>query len=443
MWALTLGSQSKPGYAARQKKPNIVLIMADDLGYECLSSYGSTSYRTPNLDGLAATGVRFARAYSTPTCTTTRVQMMTGQYPFRNGWAKNIWNLPKEERVVDPSTPNLAHVLKAAGYSTAVAGKWQLALLEDHPDHAKDFGFDEHCLWAWKLDNEKKTSRYWSPGVWRNGKLVKDLSKPDVLSLRYLKSLISEETEVFGPDYFADYLIDFMTRQGDRPFFAYYPMALTHKPFIETPDNKGVSGLKNGDPRLFVGMVEYMDKIVGRISKALDNLGLRENTLIIFTADNGSPKDVTSRMGDIEIQGGKTQLIEAGTRVPLIVNWKGVAASGNVCEDLVDLSDIFPLLTEVADAAIPSGHKIDGRSFLQQILGKTGNPREWVFSQVNERYAVRGKDWKLLMDGDLFNMKDDPFEKNPITIARDSSESAAAREKLAGVLSSFGLGSGP
>ena len=439
------------------RKPNIIFIMADDLGYECLGCNGGTSYKTPHLDALAAGGVRFTGAHCTPLCTPTRVQVMTGQYPFRNGWPMGIWTLPRAKQVLDPKLPNFAHVLKAAGYATAVAGKWQLARFEDHPNHARQCGFDEHCLWTWLYGpgGGKNPPRYWKPYIWQNGKLNEDVQKDDV----------------FGPDVCTDFLIDFMRRNKDKPFFAYYPMLLTHLPLVPTPANRGQAAAgkagpkkKAKDPRLFAGMVEYADALVGRIVAALDKLGLRENTLIVFTGDNGTPRGITSRMGRRVVKGGKGSMADTGSHVPLIANWVGTAtkaapldtpvavrgvsngapldtpvavrgvSNGAVCDDLVDFSDVLPTFADAAGAAVPRGHTLDGRSFLPQLRGRTGNPRDWVYIQLGKRWAVRTKQWKLHSSRRLFGLTADPLEQSPILPEADTPQSAAARKALRAAL---------
>ena len=423
----------KPFGTGIESKPNIVFIMADDLGYECLGCNGGTSYRTPNLDRLAASGVRFTNCFSTPLCTPTRMQVMTGQYPFRNGWPSGIWTFPREQWALDLTGPNFAHILRAGGYRTAVAGKWQLAFFQDHPDHARRSGFDEHCLWTWKYEEKKDgnedgkkkistPSRYWEPYVWENGKRNEAVKKEDS----------------FGEDIFTDYLIDFFRRNKDRPFFAYYPMTLPHGPFVETPDTIGTEGnSKRSRQERFAGMVAYMDRKVGQIVSALDKLGLRENTLVVFTGDNGTCKKITTMMGKHVVKGGKGLMTDTGTHVPLVASWGGQAAKGAVCEHLIDLSDMLPTFVEAAGAQVPEDHFLDGRSFLPQIRGEKSNPRDWVFLQVDDNQAVRTHRWKLFANGKLFDIQNDPLERSPIRSDQDSKESKAVRKQLEAALKSL------
>ncbi len=403
-------------------KPNIVLIMADDLGYECLGCYGGTSYSTPNLDKLAATGVRFDHCYSQPLCTPSRVKIMTGRHNFRNY---------KVFGMLDPKEKTFAHVLRKAGYSTCAAGKWQLYGRSEGwvgagstPGQA---GFDRYCLWQIK----ERDSRYWDP------KLKIDDKPLDVYEDEY------------GPDVFCDYIRNYIEKHKNGPFFIYYPMCLTHSPFLPTPDTPGAQDKRNRqDTAYFADMVAYMDKAVGRIVDKLDELGIRDNTLVLFTGDNGSPMGITSKVGDRIIHGGKSLTTDAGTHVALVANWQGVTPAGAVCDDLVDFSDFLPTLAEAGGAALPRDVTIDGRSFLPQLKGQKGNPREWIFvgypgkrpykhDRLKPRRFARDKRWKLYGDGRFFDIKNDPLEENPLDVAELAPEPAAAYEKFEKVLASY------
>jgi arylsulfatase A len=401
-------------------RPNIILIMADDQGYECLGTYGSASYKTPVLDKLAATGMKFEHCYSQPLCTPTRVQIMTGRYNFRN-YIK-FGNF-------DYTETTFAHVLKDAGYATCVAGKWQL--IGAGAEAPYKAGFDEYSLWHMEDVFSPKGSRYRNPKIIQNGELLENLQGE------------------YGPDVVSDYINGFIERNKRNPFFVYYPMILTHSPFEPTPDSPEW-GQDVSDKRFYVDMVEYMDKIIGRITQKIDDLGLRENTLILFTGDNGSPKGIPSQMQDgSTIDGGKGLTTDAGTHVALIANWKGTTATGKVCSDLVDFSDILPTLAHVGDASLPKGITIDGRSFLPQLRGQKGNPRDWIFCWYQRdpggqlhRFA-RDKRWKLYDQtttaraGKLFDITTDPLEENPIEPGQPPDEAAHARGRLQAVLDSM------
>jgi len=373
-------------------KPNILLIMADDLGFEGLGCYGGTSYATPNLDALARGGTMFANCHSTPKCSPSRVTIMTGRYTFRT---TTKWGHIPDSEVTFGS------VLAAAGYKTALAGKWQMALQKDNPKHLAQKGFEQSCVWAWH-----EGPRYWKPVIYRNDKILGGTS------------------ERYGPDVYTDFLVDFMKTNRENRFLAYYPMCLTHFPKGDEP--KG----PDGKWETFKEMVENMDRKVGELVAALDKLGLRENTLILFTTDNGSPTKVTSRMGDREVRGGKAKLTDAGTHVPLIANWAKTTPAGTVCQDLIDFSDFMPTLAELAGGNLPD-IKIDGTSFVPQLKGKKGNPREWIYTEYSGKSWARTKQWKLYRDGRLYDMKNDPLEKAPVGKAPASAE---IRSKLQSIL---------
>jgi arylsulfatase A-like enzyme len=400
--------------------PNIVFIMADDLGFEGLSCYGSTTYQTPNLDALAETGIRFTRCFSTPLCTPSRVQILTGKYNFRNY---------TEFGSLRPGETTFARLLREAGYVTCAAGKWQLA---GHYEGSRykgagtlpaDAGFDEHCLWQ----VDQLGSRYWDPLLQQDGVQLEGLEG------RY------------GPDVVCDFVVDFIRRHREDRFFAYYPMILTHSPFVPTPlDEPGPEERLSRDARHFVSMVAYMDVLVGRIVKALDDMGLRESTLVVFTCDNGSPREITSGMNGRAIAGMKGFTTDAGTHVPLIVSRPGRVLPGRTCDDLIDFTDFLPTLLQAAGIEPPPSLGLDGRSFLPQVLGFPGDPREWIFCHYDPRWGpwtlkryAQDKRWKLYGDGSLFDLQSDPREERPLSAERLDGGAVDARIKLQRVLDSM------
>jgi arylsulfatase A len=397
-------------------RPNIVLIMADDVGSEVLGCYGGTSYQTREIDSLADTGTRFTNCFSMPVCHPSRQAIMSGQYPFRHPTAWGSW---------PDGVATFGHVLKQAGYATAVAGKWQLVLQKNNPTHPAQLGFDESAVFGWH-----EGPRFHNPMIYRNGVVWEEKRKPDV----------------YGPEVYTEFLVDFMARNKDRPFFAYYPMALCHE--ISDDFQPVPPPGPDGRYRSFAEMVNDMDAAVGRIVDAIDGLGLRRETVILFTTDNGSPikyltgversggkivrhhKPVISMLGDKAVAGGKGRMTDAGTRVPLLVSWPGITPKGRTCNDLIDFSDFLPTLAELAGAPLPSDGALDGQSFAPQLRGEPGSPRPWVFCEHKGKRWVRNQRWKLYDDGRLIDVDDDPLEKSPIGSESEPPQGTLAREVL-------------
>lgn len=418
------------GHLAAADKPNIVLIMADDVGIEGLGCYGGLSYKTPSLDQLAREGIRFTHAYAQPLCTNTRIQLMTGKYNHRNWLAFGL---------LDPKEKTIGHWMKEAGYKTCIAGKWQLQSYDppDYPGAEKrrgkgmkveDAGFDEVCLWH-TGHTEAKGSRYADPVILQNGKFRTDLKG------RY------------GPDVWVEYINDFMERSRSEPFFVYYAMALPHWPMVPTPDSpewKDPAQRNTEDVRFVKDMIQYMDKCVGRIVDKIDDLGLRKKTLVVFYSDNGTHRKVVSQSKSGPVTGGKGLTTDAGTHVPLIVRRPGTITTG-LNDDLVDSTDFIPTLLEAAGRPLPLEVKLDGRSFYPQLLGKSGNPRDWIYCFYDPRPGwdkdhftrivfARDKRYKLYEDGRLFDVPSDKLEESPLSRKADMPRTRDARQRLEKVL---------
>lgn len=397
-----------------ESRPNIVLIMADDFGYECVTANGGQSYQTPNLDRLAAAGLRFTQCHVQPLCTPTRVQLMTGLYNVRN--YINFGTLLRKETT-------FAHLLKRSGYATGICGKWQLGRESDSPQH---FGFDESCLWQ----HTRRPPRYANPGLEFNG-VEKDFTDGQ-----------------YGPTIVNDFALDFITRHKDHAFFLYYPMMLTHDPFQPTPDSpdwdpKAIGEGVNKHLKHFADMTAYMDKMVGQVDARLAELGIRDNTLLLFVGDNGTHSTVTSRFQGSDYRGGKGTTKQSGTHVPLIASWPAALKSARVSSDLISSVDFLPTLCEAAGVAPPQ--PCDGVSFLPQLRGQRGNPRQWLYSWYSPRQQIDltvrefafDQHYKLYRDGRLFDLQSDPLEQQPLEAASLSEEAARAADKLRGVLAQF------
>ena len=385
------------------EKPNIVLILADDMGYECLGAYGST-YSTPNLDRMAEEGILFTHAYAQPLSTPSRVELMTGRYNHRNYVEFGFLNQDQQ---------TFGNVAKEAGYRTCIAGKWQLGANSALPGH---FGFDRYCLWQLNYRRSRNGERYADPLIEADGKMLE--RNPDS----------------YGPDIFESYIEDFIDENKEEPFFVYWPMALVHDPFVVTPDSPEWNSDEDRyakDNRHFPEMVSYCDKLVGRLISYLKDNGLYENTLIIFVGDNGTNRKIVTRMKDgSEIQGGRQ-------------------GAPDICSDLIDFSDFLPTLAQAMGYRNGWVRGSDGRSFLPQIEGRKGNPREWVFChydsffqgadkpEKNAKRFIRNHTYKLYSTGDFFNVADDPAEQHEILPGEGSREAERDRRSLAKELARF------
>lgn len=408
---------------AQKSQPNIVLILADDLGYECISANGGTSYKTPNIDKLASQGVRFENYHSQPVCTPTRVQFMTGQYNVRN--YLNFGTLRRDQTT-------FANILKNAGYKTAIAGKWQLGEEKDSPQH---FGFETSCLWQQSLnrtDREGHDNRYSNPVVQINGEI---------------KSYSNGE---YGPDVFSDFLCNFIEENKNSPFLTYYPMVLTHCPFMPTPDSKDWeptdkgSLTYEGETKYFPDMVAYMDKIVGKIVAKIEALGLSENTIIIFTGDNGTEGSIVSALNGKSYKGGKGSTKDNGTHTPLIIRWDKLISAGKVSQNLVDCSDFLPTLCEVAKVKIPDNLNIDGVNILPHLLGESEVTRDWIYCWYTKsgrldvvKELVRNEKYKLYKTGEFYNVLDDFQEKNPIAFESLDAKTKELHQQFSGVFKKY------
>jgi arylsulfatase A len=394
-------------------RPNVVLVMADDLGYETIGANGGTSYRTPTLDRLAAGGVRFDHCFAQPLCTPTRVQLMTGAYNVRNYITFGQ---------MDPTLTTFGNLFQQAGYVTGIAGKWQLGRDLELP---RKFGFTEYCLWQ----HTRRPPRYANPGLEING-VERNFSNGE-----------------YGPDLVNDFARAFITRHKDRPFFLYYPMLLTHAPYQPTPESedwnpKAIGEKINDHPGHFNDMVVHMDRLVGKLLATLDEHKLREKTLVIFVGDNGTKRGTRSMMGDREIIGGKGTTTAAGMHVPLIVSWPGKIRTGEVCHDLIDSTDFLPTLCDAAEIVPPAELRIDGRSFLPQLRGETGRPRSWIYSWYSPRgEALRefafNERYKLYRTGEFYDLNQDIGEEHPLAPAARTADAQDAARLLEAALAGF------
>jgi len=386
-----------PSVAPDPVRPNIICILSDDVGLGNIGCYGG-HFKTPNIDALAAGGTRFEHCFANPLCGPSRATILSGRYVFRTGMLTN-----QSGGTLSPAKETLTpKVLKPAGYVTAQVGKWSQLPLQP-----ADWGFDEYMRF-------QGSGKYWSS---QERAYTQD-GQEKALGDRYL------------PDVMHEFLVDFMTRHKDQPFYVHYAMSHMHGKILRTPDSAA------GDAQHYADNNAYMDKLVGQLVAALDKLGLRERTLIVFTGDNGTARQGAdgATVDDRELSGKKGSMFEGGSRVPLIVNWKGVTPAGRVLKDLTDFSDFLPTFAELGGAKLPENAKIDGHSFAPQIKGQPGQPREWIYVQLGDKRYTRSLRWKLTGDGNLFDMKEAPFKEIAVPVDTADEEAKAGRLQLQAAL---------
>ncbi len=401
------------------QRPNIIYILADDLGWSDTGVYGSQYYETPNIDRLASEGIRFTQYHNCPNCQPTRAALMTGQYPPRTG-VYTVGGIDRFNWKSRPLRPvdnaeslrldriTIAEQLKSAGYVTGIFGKWHLGQKGKH--HPSQRGFDEAIVTMGQHYNFKT-----DPAV------------------EYPKG-------TYLADFLTDRAIDFIHRKRSQPFFLYLAHFGVHSPIVAKPElhdrfrtKAPIAGHKNPT---YAGMIYSIDESVGRIMKALDELELTDNTVVIFSSDNGGVggyvREGLKQSGDVTdnapLRSGKGSLYEGGVRDPLIVRWPGIAEAGRVCDVPTIHVDLFPTLCEIASAELPQ-QVLDGESLVPLLRSGDGTLRRTAIFQHFPGYLGAGQgtwrttpvgtiqkgDWKLLEffeDGrlELYNLRQDVGE---------------------------------
>ncbi|MFA6544757.1 MAG: sulfatase-like hydrolase/transferase [Limisphaerales bacterium] len=391
--------------ALKPVRPNILFILADDLGIDGVSCYGADRRRTPEIDRLAASGTRFETCYAAPVCGPSRCLLMTGRYAFRTGGLVNESWRPGGPGARPAGEQPVAKLLKQAGYATGMAGKWRQ--LGETP---REWGFDEYST------DPSPAGWYWQATHLKNGAEVK----------------VPEGT--YAPDVIQNFTVDFIRSHKGHPFFFYYSMHLVHRPILNTPDSPkdAVSGKEN--PERYDDNIAYMDKQVGGIVAELEKLGLREKTLVIFSGDNGSHQQYAAPVRGRKLNGHKGTMLEGGSRVPFIASWPGTTPAGKVSQDIVSFADPHATFLELAGVKPPEGVKFDSHSFAPQLRGARGAPRGWAYVQYGGNWFVREPGFKMNEAGELFDMSDAPFVEKPVAPGADTAQSRAARARLDAVL---------
>lgn len=390
--------------AFAQQQPNIVLIMADDLGYGSLGCYGHPEIKTPNIDALAATGIRFTDFHSNGAmCTPTRAALMTGRYQQRCAWvpdteltplfrkqrAENLkqrwaWGVSRDELF-------LPELLKQSGYRSTLIGKWHLGY--DRKFHPMSQGFDEfRGFIGGAVDYHSHVSEAGSKELdwWKNEQIANE--------------------EGYATDLLTRYATEFISENKQRPFFLYLAHGAPH-----TPLQGRQAGQKKPATKEYQEMIEVLDESVGAVVQSLRKHGLEKNTLLIFCSDNGSapPKGFAANGS---LQGNKGSMLEGGHRVPFIANWPGVIPGGRTSGEVVMSMDLLPTFARLAGASTPEKHKIDGINLVPILKGEAKAPPRNLHWLFGDAWAIRKGSWKLIGTGDrpqsLYQLEDDLSEKN-------------------------------
>ena len=427
------------GFAA----PNILLIVADDLGYTDLACYGSRFYETPQIDALAAQGMKFTQGYACgPNCTPTRAALLSGQYGARTGiytvgdiarfnWQSRPLRPVDNVQTLPRRAVSLATALQAAGYVTGLVGKWHLG--GGPGAHPLDQGFAE--FFGFLGGAHTYTD---GRGITRN--------RSPITESAYLTTAFGREAE------------DFIRRHRDQPFFLQLAFNAVHTPLQAPPDRmapfSGKPPAGGHQNATYAGMLAALDEQVGRVLAQLKELQIEERTLVIFTSDNGGvggyrreriqAEDITD---NAPLRGGKGMLYEGGLRVPYLFRWPGQIAAGSTCDTPINSVDLYPTLLEVAGAAPPRDWMLDGRSYLGLLRGQPATARPplfWHFPgylgaggdtwRTLPVGALRAGDWKLMEffeDGrlELYNLREDPGERHN-RVAESPAQAAALHRML-------------
>ena len=401
--------------AAAFAKPNIIIILSDDIGYEIPTYTGGESYSTPNLDYMAANGTQFTQSHTAPLCFPSRAMLLTGKYNFRN---YTTWG------VLETKNRTFANLAKQAGYTTCMAGKWQC---DGGGPSITAFGFEKYLVsnpYEYDYIDSGAIRFYKDPMLFENG--------------AYWPT--SKTKGKYGDDLIRDYMFKFIDSvKTIKPFFIYWAPNLVHEPFCPTPDDpqfatwNSKQAKKPGDTIYFPSMVKYQDKLIGQLRQKLVDAGIANNTIIIWQGDNGTDADIHSKWKGQVIGGSKSSSTEAGTHVPMLAYCPGKIPAGLVDTSLISLVDYMPTVADLMQTSIPITYgKQDGISFAPQFSGDFSNVRPWIFCHfrgagANENKPMNLRRWmnddtykqydslpNLGFSKKFFNIRLDPAEKKAI-----------------------------
>ncbi len=387
----------EPAKSTDAKKPNIIFILADDLGYAEIGCNGSDNYKTPNIDKLGSQGMRFTHAYANPLSGPSRAVLLSGRYNFRTG----ATNQDACSEIFSANEKLIPFYLKDAGYISTSIGKWGQLPLDP-----SDYAFDDYL-------------RFYGSGVYWSTPEKKQKYKLNGMDL------MLKDNE-YMPDLMHRQMVDFLTKNQKNPFFVYYSLSHVHGEIVKTPESKA-------DTKDFYDdNLVYMDNLVGKLRTELDRLKLSDNTILIFFSDNGTanPRANAATIGGRRLSGQKGSMLEGGSLEPLLIYWPGVTPKGKVCDDLISSTDFIPTFAEIAGTTLPKDIILDGQSFNAQLHGQKGTPRTSLFVQLANNYWVRSMDWKLNQSGELFDMSKAPFEEPLVPADTKNPDALAARQTL-------------
>ncbi len=430
-------STEKKDNTSETRKPNIIYILADDLGYGDLSCYGQTKFSTPNIDKLATEGIKFTQHYSgSSVCAPSRSTLMTGLHTGHTPIRGNKEWQPEGQWPLPAQSFTLAEMLKEAGYVTGAFGKWGLGYPGSEGD-PNNQGFDEF----YGYNCQRMAHNYYPYHLWHNQEKI------------MLEGNEGAERGVYGPEAIQKEALKFLEANKDKPFFLYYPSVIPHAElfapeeyiakyrgkYLPEKEFKGVDEGKNfkaggygSQPEshaAFAAMVNYLDDQVGELIAKVKELGIQDNTIIMFTSDNGphleggADPDYFDSNGILK--GYKRDLYEGGIRAPMIVRWPGKIAPGTRSDHISAFWDVMPTIADVLDVNVPEG--LDGISFLPALENKEQPEHDymyWEFHELGGRQALRKGDWKLVRyhvndepdrPQELYNLKDDPGEENDLS----------------------------
>ncbi len=374
---VTLVSLSSTAHAADQRPPNFIVVFCDDLGYADIGPFGSTKHDTPVLDRMAREGMKLTDFYSTcSVCTPSRSSLMTGCYPRRVNMHVDERNLcvlfPAARKGLNPSEITVAEVLKSRGYATMAVGKWHLG---DHPDFMPtNQGFDHYFGIPYSNDMNRK-----------------QVPLPLVRDLKVIASGIQKDTTITKQ--YTEEAVRFIKANKSRPFFLYLPHTAVHLPLVPAQRFRGQS--RDG---LYGDWVHEIDWSMGELFKALDECGIDEETLVLFTSDNGSAR---ARQGsNLPLRGRKGRTDEGGMRVPCVVRWPGKIPAGTSSPAITSTLDVLPTLAHLAGAMPPADRKIDGKNIWPILSGQAGpdaGHHAFYYYQMDQLQAVRSGPWKMFV----------------------------------------------